>query len=172
MKKIFIVILTIFTALFLNSCSKSDVMLSGDWWTIIPDEVGSGDENVVIRFDNSSSTVNFAVKSTNKDEKNYYMVESFARKYTLENTAKGEGIIRIYEKDGTQWPELRFHSLTLVTLGLSHIDETGKTVDVVSCFPFFEDTDKKVIKTTDSSYSTRINTLIDRFRSVGRLSKN
>ena len=73
MKKIFIVILTIFTALFLNSCSKSDVMLSGDWWTIIPDEVGSGDENVVIRFDNSSSTVNFAVKSTNKDEKNYYI---------------------------------------------------------------------------------------------------
>jgi len=58
MKKIFIVILTIFTSLFLNSCSKSDVMLSGDWWTIIPDEVGSGDENVVIRFDNSSSTVN------------------------------------------------------------------------------------------------------------------
>ena len=93
MKKIFIVILTIFTALFLNSCSKPDVMLSGDWWTIINDEVGSGDENVVIRFDNSSSTVNFAVKSTNKDEKNYYMVESFARKYTLENTAKGEGII-------------------------------------------------------------------------------
>lgn len=107
MKKIFIVILTIFTALFLNSCSKSDVMLSGDWWTIIPDEVGSGDENVVIRFDNSSSTVNFAVKSTNADDKNYYMVESFARKYTLENTAKGEGIIRITEKDGTQWPELR-----------------------------------------------------------------
>ena len=26
------------------------------------------------------------------------MVESFARKYTLENTAKGEGIIRIAEK--------------------------------------------------------------------------
>ena len=48
MKKIFIVILTSFTSLFLNSCSKSDVMLSGDWWTIIPDEVGSGDENVVI----------------------------------------------------------------------------------------------------------------------------
>lgn len=172
MKKIFIVILTIFTALFLNSCSKSDVMLSGDWWTIINDEVGSGDENVVIRFDNSSSTVNFAVKSTNKDEKNYYMVESFARKYTLENTAKGEGIIRIYEKDGTQWPELRFHSLTLVTLGLSHIDETGKEVDVIACFPFFEDTDKKVIKTTDSGYSTRINNLIERFRSVGRLIKN
>ena len=99
------------------------------------------------------------------------MVESFARKYTLENTAKGEGIIRITEKDGTQWPELRFHSLTLVTLGLSHIDETGKEVDVIACLPFFEDADKKVIKTTDSGYSTRINTLIDRFRSVGRLIK-
>ena len=80
MKKIFIVILTIFTSLFLNSCSKSDVMLSGDWWTIIPDEVGSGDENVVIRFDNSSSTVNFAVKSTNKDEKELLHGRIFCQK--------------------------------------------------------------------------------------------
>lgn len=118
MKKIFLIILTFVSAMFLNSCSKSDVMLSGDWWTLLPDEVGSGSEDLVIRFNSANSTINFALKSKlDKDDKNYYMVESLARKYTVENTGKGEGIIRVTEKDGTMWPELHISSLTLVTPG-------------------------------------------------------
>lgn len=35
--------------------------------------------------------------------------------------------------------------------------------------PFLEDTDKKIIKTTESSYELRIRYIIDRFRSIGRL---
>ena len=61
MKKIFLVILTFVSAMFLNSCSKSDVMLSGDWWTLLPDEVGSGSEDLVIRFNSANSTINFAL---------------------------------------------------------------------------------------------------------------
>ena len=53
MKKTFIIILTLVASLFLNSCSKADIMLSGDWWTIITDEVGSGQENLVIRFNSA-----------------------------------------------------------------------------------------------------------------------
>lgn len=102
MKKTFIIILTLVASLFLNSCSKVDIMLSGDWWTIITDEVGSGQENLVIRFNSAKSTVNFALKSLESKENTYYMIESLERKYTLESTGKGEGIIRIVEKDGTQ----------------------------------------------------------------------
>lgn len=170
MKKIFLIILTFVSAMFLNSCSKSDVMLSGDWWTLLPDEVGSGSEDLVIRFNSANSTINFALKSKlDKDDKNYYMVESLARKYTVENTGKGEGIIRVTEKDGTMWPELHISSLTLVTLGLSHRDTDGKVIDNMAFLPFLEDTDKKIIKTTESSYELRIRYIIDRFRSIGRL---
>ena len=97
------------------------------------------------------------------------MVESLARKYTVENTGKGEGIIRVTEKDGTMWPELHISSLTLVTLGLSHRDPDGKIIDNMAFLPFLEDTDKKIIKTTESSYELRIRYIIDRFRSIGRL---
>ena len=103
MKKTFIIILTLVASLFLNSCSKADIMLSGDWWTIIN------------------------------------MIESLERKYTLESTGKGEGIIRIVEKDGTQWPELHYRSLTIATLMLLHIDENGKEADNIALFPFLED---------------------------------
>lgn len=147
MKKIFLVILTFVSAMFLNSCSKSDVMLSGDWWTLLPDEVGSGSEDLVIRFNSANSTINFALKSKlDKDDKNYYMVESLARKYTVENTGKGEGIIRVTEKDGTMWPELHISSLTLVTLGLSHRDTDGKVIDNMAFLPFLEDTDAQFIR--------------------------
>uniref|UniRef100_UPI004028AD30 hypothetical protein n=1 Tax=Candidatus Cryptobacteroides bacterium TaxID=3085639 RepID=UPI004028AD30 len=170
MKKIFLIILTFVSAMFLNSCSKSDVMLSGDWWNLIPDEVVSGSEDLVIRFNSANSSINFALKSKlDKDDKNYYMIESLARKYTVENTGKGEGIIRVTEKDGTMWPELHISSLTLVTLGLSHRDTDGKVIDNMAFLPFLEDTDKKIIKTTESSYELRIRYIIDRFRSIGRL---
>ena len=170
MKKIFLVILTFVSAMFLNSCSKSDVMLSGDWWTLLPDEVGSGSEDLVVRFNSANSTINFALKSElDKNDKNYYMIESLARKYTVENTGKGEGIIRVTEKDGTMWPELHISSLTLVSLGLSHRDPDGKVTDNIVFLPFLEDTDKKIIKTTDASYELRIRYVIDRFRSTGRL---
>ena len=170
MKKIFLVILTFVSAMFLNSCSKSDVMLSGDWWTLLPDEMGSGSEDLVIRFNNANSTINFALKSElDKNDKNYYMIESLARKYTVENAGKREGIIRVTEKDGTMWPELHISSLTLVSLGLSHRDPDGKVTDNIVFLPFLEDTDKKIIKTTDASYELRIRNVIDRFRSIGRL---
>lgn len=165
--------LTVISALFLISCSKSDVMISGEWWTLLPDEVGSGSEDLVIQFNSAKSTVNFALKSLdNKSDKNYYMVESLVRKYTVENTSKGEGILRITDKNGNQWPELHISSLTLVTLGLSHRDASGNMVDNMAFLPFYEDTDKKIIKTTDSSYETRILGVIDRFRAVGRLVSN
>lgn len=165
--------LTVISALFLISCSKSDVMISGEWWTLLPDEVGSGSEDLVIQFNSAKSTVNFALKSLdNKSDKNYYMVESLVRKYTVENTGEGEGILRITDKNGNQWPELHISSLTLVTLGLSHRDASGNMVDNMAFLPFYEDTDKKIIKTTDSSYETRILGVIDRFRAVGRLVSN
>lgn len=146
-------------------------MLSGDWWTIINDEVGSGQENLVIRFNSAKSTVNFALKSLDSKENTYYMIESLERKYTLESTGKGEGIIRIVEKDGTQWPELHYRSLTIATLMLLHIDENGKEADNIALFPFLEDKSKeKTIKTTtDKAYETRILNMIERFRAVGRL---
>ena len=87
MKKTFIIILTLVASLFLNSCSKADIMLSGDWWTIINNEVGSGQENLVIRFNSAKSTVNFALKSLEPKANTYYMIESLERKYTLESTA-------------------------------------------------------------------------------------
>lgn len=171
MKKTFIIILTLVASLFLNSCSKADIMLSGDWWTIINDEVGSGQENLVIRFNSAKSTVNFALKSLTPKENTYYMIESLERKYTLESTGKGEGIIRIVEKEGTQWPELHYRSLTIATLMLLHIDENGKEADNIALFPFLEDKSKeKTIKTTtDKAYETRILNMIERFRAVGRL---
>lgn len=173
MKKAILFVLTVISALFLISCSKSDVMISGEWWTLLPDEVGSGSEDLVIQFNSAKSTVNFALKSLdNKSDKNYYMVESLVRKYTVENTSKGEGILRITDKNGNQWPELHISSLTLVTLGLSHRDASGNMVDNMAFLPFYEDTDKKIIKTTDSSYETRILGVIDRFRAVGRLVSN
>ena len=173
MKKSILFVLTVISALFLISCSKSDVMLSGEWWTLLPVVVGSGSEDLVIQFNSAKSTVNFALKSLdNKSDKNYYMVESLVRKYTVENTGKGEGILRITDKNGTQWPELHISSLTLVTLGLSHRDASGNMVDNMAFLPFYEDTDKKIIKTTDSSYETRILGVIDRFRAVGRLVSN
>ena len=173
MKKSILFVLTVISALFLISCSKSDVMISGEWWTLLPDEVGSGSEDLVIQFNSAKSTVNFALKSLdNKSDKNYYMVESLVRKYTVENTSKGEGILRITDKNGNQWPELHISSLTLVTLGLSHRDASGNMVDNMAFLPFYEDTDKKIIKTTDSSYETRILGVIDRFRAVGRLVSN
>lgn len=89
MKKTFIIILTLVASLFLNSCSKADIMLSGDWWTIINDEVGSGQENLVIRFNSAKSTVNFALKSLEPQANTYYMIESLERKYTLESTGGG-----------------------------------------------------------------------------------
>lgn len=146
-------------------------MLSGDWWTIINDEVGSGQENLVIRFNSAKSTVNFALKSLEPQANTYYMIESLERKYTLESTGKGEGIIRIVEKDGTQWPELHYRSLTIATLMLLHIDENGKEADNIALFPFLEDKSKeKTIKTTtDKAYETRILNMIERFRAVGRL---
>ena len=79
MKKTFIIILTLVASLFLNSCSKADIMLSGDWWTIINDEVGSGQENLVIRFNSAKSTVNFALKSLEPKANTYYMIESLER---------------------------------------------------------------------------------------------
>lgn len=173
MKKAILFVLTVISALFLISCSKSDVMISGEWWTLLPDEVGSGSEDLVIQFNSAKSTVNFALKSLdNKSDKNYYMVESLVRKYTVENTGKGEGFLRITDKNGNQWPELHISSLTLVTLGLSHRDASGNMVDNMAFLPFYEDTDKKIIKTTDSSYETRILGVIDRFRAVGRLVSN
>ena len=173
MKKAILFVLTVISALFLISCSKSDVMISGEWWTLLPDEVGSGSEDLVIQFNSAKSTVNFALKSLdNKSDKNYYMVESLVRNYTVENTGKGEGILRITDKNGNQWPELHISSLTLVTLGLSHRDASGNMVDNMAFLPFYEDTDKKIIKTTDSSYETRILGVIDRFRAVGRLVSN
>lgn len=173
MKKAILFVLTVISALFLISCSKTDVMISGEWWTLLPDEVGSGSEDLVIQFNSAKSTVNFALKSLdNKSDKNYYMVESLVRKYTVENTGKGEGILRITDKNGNQWPELHISSLTLVTLGLSHRDASGNMVDNMAFLPFYEDTDKKIIKTTDSSYETRILGVIDRFRAVGRLVSN
>ena len=168
MKKTFIIILTLVASLFLNSCSKADIMLSGDWWTIINNEVGSGQENLVIRFNSAKSTVNFALKSLEPKANTYYMIESLERKYTLESTGKGEGIIRIVEKE---WPELHYRSLTIATLMLLHIDENGKEADNIALFPFLEDKSKeKTIKTTtDKAYETRILNMIERFRAVGRL---
>ena len=99
MKKAILFVLTVISVLFLISCSKSDVMISGEWWTPLPDEAGSGSEDLVIQFNSAKSTVNFALKSLdNKSDKNYYIVESLVRKYTVENTGKGEGILRITDK--------------------------------------------------------------------------
>ena len=115
MKKAILFVLTVISVLFLISCSKSDVMISGEWWTLLPDEAGSGSEGLVIQFNSAKSTVNFALKSLdNKSDKNYYIVESVVRKYTVENTGKGEGILRITDKNGNQWPELHISSLTQV----------------------------------------------------------
>lgn len=115
MKKAILFVLTVISVLFLISCSKSDVMISGEWWTPLPDEAGSGSEDLVIQFNSAKSTVNFALKSLdNKSDKNYYIVESLVRKYTVENTVKGEGILRITDKNGNQWPELHISSLTQV----------------------------------------------------------
>ena len=49
---------------------------------------------------------------------------------------------------------------------------SGNMVDNMAFLPFYEDSDKKIIKTTDSSYETRILGVIDRFRAVGRLVSN
>ena len=115
MKKAILFVLTVISVLFLISCSKSDVMISGEWWTLLPDEAGSGSEGLVIQFNSAKSTVNFALKYLdNKSDKNYYIVESLVRKYTVENTGKGEGILRITDKNGNQWPELHISSLTQV----------------------------------------------------------
>ena len=115
MKKAILFVLTVISVLFLISCSKSDVMISGEWWTLLPDEAGSCSEDLVIQFNSAKSTVNFALKSLdNKSDKNYYIVESLVRKYTLENTGKGKGILRITDKNGNQWPELHISSLTQV----------------------------------------------------------
>ena len=115
MKKAILFVLTVISVLFLISCSKSDVMISGEWWTPLPDEAGSGSEDLVIQFNSAKSTVNFALKSLdNKSNRNYYIVESLVRKYTVENTGKGAGILRITDKNGNQWPELHISSLTQV----------------------------------------------------------
>lgn len=89
MKKTFIIILTLVASLFLNSCSKADIMLSGDWWTIINDEVGSGQENLVIRFNSAKSTVNFALKSLEPKANTYYMIESLEGSILLRALERG-----------------------------------------------------------------------------------
>ena len=49
------------------------------------------------------------------------------------------------------------------------IIESTKIRKIQAFLPFLEDTDKKIIKTTESSYELRIRYIIDRFRSIGRL---